>query len=449
MLRKVHPARLLGVFTETFGLGRSAAIAATSVIFVTLVLAIYLFLHSAPPASLTITSGPPGSSFLLNAEKYRALLARSGVNLKVFPSRGSEENLARLSDPKFKVSVGFVQGGVTNLKGDRKLVSLGSIAYEPLMVFYPASASVPYISSLAGKRLAIGEEGSGTRQLALSLLATNAITAKTATLFDWNAEQAVTNLLNGNVDAVFLMSDSVSSQTLRQLLHNPAVKLFDFVYANGYTRRFHYLSRLEIPAGSIDFSKNNPGQDIHLIGPTVELIATADLHPALSDLLLDAAREVHGNASLLQQRGEFPAPLQHDFTISADAIRYYKSGKSFLYRRLPFWLAGLVERVVAVIVPTALVMVPGLKVIPAIFRWRVKLLLFRWYRELLNVERRLTGNITPEQRHELVQRLRHIEATVKRIKVPASFADQFYSLRGHISFVHEKLKEAPPDKAAS
>ena len=443
MLHKAHPNRLVGLFTETFGLGRGAAVAATAVLLLTICSAAYLFFHSAPPSTLTMTSGPEGSIFEVNAQKYAKALARSGVKLKILPSRGSEENLARLSNPRSHVEVGFVQCGVTNALGVKKLVSLGSIAYEPLMIFYSSKLSLPLISDFAGKRLAIGSPGSGSRALALTLLATNGVTLGGATTaLDVGSEEAVQALEAGKVDVVFLMSDSVASATLRKLLHDPAYKLFDFTQADGYTRRFSYLNKLEIPAGSVDFGKNLPAQTIHLIGPTVELIAGADIHPAMSDLLLDAAREIHGNASLLQKRGEFPAPLEHDITISADAIRYYKSGKSFLYRRLPFWMAGLVERVVVMIVPSLLVLIPGLKLIPAVLRLRVKLMLFRWYRELLAVERGLYGDLLPDKRKEMLAKLDFIEAAVKQVKVPATYADQFYGLRANICHVRERYHSA-------
>src|SRR5204863_7383951 len=95
-------------------------------------------------------------------------------------------------------------------------------------------------------------------------------------------------------------------------------------------RRFRYLTRLELPMGALDLGKNSPAQNLHLIAPTVELVARDNLHPAISDLLIEAARQVHGGATLLQRAGEFPAPLEHEFRISDDATRYYKSGKRAL-----------------------------------------------------------------------------------------------------------------------
>jgi len=184
---------------------------------------------------------------------------------------------------------------------------------------------------------------------------------------------------------------------------------------------------------------NIPKQDVHLIGPTVELLARNDLHPALCDLLLEPAREIHGPASLLKRKNEFPAPLEHDYPISAEALRYYKSGKSFLYRVLPFWLASVINRVLLVFLPALVVLIPILRLIPTLLRWRMKLRLYRWYRALLLLDRDLRGDLSADQRKQLLARLDEIERAVNAMKVPASFADQFYGLRGHIDFVRERL----------
>ena len=227
---------------------------------------------------------------------------------------------------------------------------------------------------------------------------------------------------------------------MHELLHTPNIHLFNFTQADGYSRRINYLNKLELPKGSLDFGKDIPAEDIYLIGPTVELIARSSLHPALSDLLLEAAREVHGSPGLFKKRGEFPAPQEHEFRISPDATRYYASGKSFLYRTFPFWIASLIARVLAVVVPVALLLIPALKVAPAIYRWRIESRIHRWYRALLELERdAFKPSVDPKRREELLRHLDHIENTVSKIIVPASFGDLFYGLRGHITFVRERL----------
>jgi len=439
-IRKTRFTRLQAMFQEVFGLGPAAALSTISLISLVTIFAVFWFFHSAPPNTITITSGPKGSIYQRNAEKYAKILARNGVKLKIIPSEGSVDNLKKLTDPKFRVDIGFVQGGVSKGLNIDKLVSLGSISYEPLFVFYRGAVPIDLLSQLIGKRLAIGEVGSGTHTLSLALLAANGIEPGGVTaLVELDSDAAAEALPGGKVDAVFLMGDSVSTERIRMLLRTPGIRLFSFTQAEGYTRRINYLNRLELPKGSIDLGKDIPAHDVYLISPMVELIARPSLHPALSDLLLEAATKVHGRAGILQRRGEFPAPLEHEFRISDDAGRYYKSGKSFLYRILPFWLASLANRILVVFVPMVVLLLPGMRIIPSLYRWRTKSRIYRSYRALLALEQDLMVHYAPEKREELLGRLDDIEKVVNGMKVPAFFAEQFYVLRGHISFVRGRL----------
>lgn len=432
----------LSTFTETFGLTRAAAIGVILFVSAVIMAGVFWFIHSAPPHVLILTSGPPGSSFEKTARNYRDLLSSNGVTVKILTSEGSLENLQRLENPKFRVDVGFVQTGESDGSRGDKLYSLGSIAYQPLLIFYRSPTPANLLSELGGKRLAIGASGSGTRAIALTLLETNGIVPGGATtLLDLEAEDASKALLEGKADAVFLMGDSASSQIMRALLRAPGIRMFDFAQADAYTRRFVYLNKLQIPRGAIDFGGDIPPHDVNLIGPTVELVARSHLHPALCDLLLEAAREVNGKAGLLQRRDEFPAPIKHEFKISPEAERYIKSGKGFLYNSLPFWLASLVNRILVAFLPMVLVLIPGLRFIPVAYKWRTQLRIYRWYRGLLKVERDLVGELSGGKREELRRRLDHVESSVSQMKVPASFAGQFYGLRQHIDFVRDRLKE--------
>ncbi len=427
---------------ETIGLGKTATISALILIALVAVLIVFLFIHSAPPKTIIMTSGDDDSMFYKIADKYSKVLARNGVKLKIIKSEGSLENLERLSNPSYRVDVGFVQAGLVKGQKIDKLVSLGSVAYEPLFVFYRGIKPVELLSQFKGKRLAIGPDGSGTNYLAKALLSMNEIKPGGSTkLLEMDDEEATKDLLNGKVDAVFFMGDSASSQLIRKLLHEQGIKLVNFTQADAYTRRVGYLNKLVLPKGAIDFGENMPDQDVHLIAPSVELIARNDLHPALSDLLLEAAKEIHGRATLFQDRGEFPVPLEHEFRISDDASRYYKSGKSFLYRYFPFWMASLINRILVVFLPIILILIPGLRVIPALYQWGTKMRIYRWYRQLLALEQDMIARMDKNRQKELLARLDQIEQAVDNMKVPTSFADQFYVLRGHVDFVRAKLME--------
>jgi hypothetical protein len=207
-------------------------------------------------------------------------------------------------------------------------------------------------------------------------------------------------------------------------------------------RRVRYLSKLDLPPGSFDLGDNLPPASISMLAPTVELVAHTDLHPALSDLLLSAAREVNGRATLLQAAGEFPSPSHHEFPISDDATRYYKSGKSFAYRFLPFWLASLLDRALAVLVPIIVLLVPGMQVVPSLYGWRINSRIYRRYGELMALERAVLGPLSQEERAALIGRLDEIEKSVISVKMPGAYANQIFVLREHIQFVREHLSKA-------
>src|SRR5262245_14510773 len=438
---KARAKRAVDRLYELFG--RGVVLTVSLVLLAALAIAMVSLgvFDAAAPSTLTIVSGPDGSSFRRVAEQYQKILAKEGVTLKILPSEGSRENLAKLSDPNAKVDVGFVLGGEAGNKPVEKLMSLGSISNQPLMVFYRGEPK-QLLSQFKGLRLDIGAEGSGANHLARTLLASNGIKDGDGTTYvDTASDDTVRALGEGRIDGFFAMSDSTPNTLLRQLLRMPQVHLFSFTQADGYVRRYAYLSKLLLPKGALDFGENIPQEDVVLIGPTVELIARDSLHPALSDVLLGAAREVHGRPGLYRKRGEFPAPLEHEFRVSPDATRYYASGKGFLYRTFPFWVASLIARIIAVLVPVILVLIPAMRIVPALYRWRMTSRIYRWYGALQRLERdALKPDVDAERRHQLVQQLDQIERSVVKLTVPAAFGDVLYGLRGHIASVRESLK---------
>jgi TRAP transporter TAXI family solute receptor len=453
-LPKVHvapPAPMVSTLSETFGFSKTVATAIAMFIIALCVLAVVWFVRSAPPRTLTISGGPAGSKYQQYAESYRDILATHGVTLQILPSKGSQQNLHRLQSSQWGVDIGFVQGGIADGKTLSGLVSLGSITYQPLMIFYRSPTPINRLSELMGKRIAVGALGSGTHVLALAILRANGITGDTATLLDVEADAAAAGLLNGKLDAIFLMGDSASIHTLQTLLHSPDVQLYSFTQADAYVRRreFTYLNKMVLPEGALDLGKDLPAHDVVLVGPTVELVARKDLNPAISDLLIGVAQEVHQPATIFQKQGEFPAPLEHtlkiddhdELQVGADAVRYYKSGQSFTYKYLDFRLASIINRIAVAFLPLVLVLVPAIRFFPNAYKLRIRLRFYHFYRRLIRIEREAFGELTGEQRQDLLHRLDELEEAVYKLKVPASLADQFYALRGYIMFVRGRLNK--------
>lgn len=435
--------RPLGLRTimELFDIGPGVAITAIGTAIALLSCAIVYFIHSAPPTTVVISSGPEGSIFQRNANKYAKALERSGVKVKVLTSKGSLENLERLADPKSHVDIGMAQSGLP-FNGADKLLSLASISNQPLLLFYRGK-ELNLVSQLNGKKIAIGAVGSGVRNFALAVLGQNGIKEgqSNTTLLDFDAEQAAKEINAGTIDAAFIMSESASSEILKALMRSKDVHLFNFKQANAYSRKIEHLNILSLPEGAIDLGQNIPPHDVTLLGPMVELVTTKNLHPGFADLILEAAVEVHGRPGIFQHRGDFPKAVEHLIPLSEDSKRYFTSGKTFLYRLLPFWLASLIGRITVVFLPMLVIFIPALRSIPALFRLNVQLKIRRRYRELLALEQELLEETDPEKRNQLRLEFDRIEESVNKMKIRAAFADQVYGLRGHIDYVRRLVAE--------
>lgn len=434
LANKLHPFGLRTVM-ELFDVGPGVAVGVLLTAFAILLTSVVYFFHSAPSTTITISTGPEGSVFQGYAQKYAQILESNGVKLNIVTSNGSFENLHRLKDPSSQVDVGIVQAGISTQNNDQ-LISLGSITYQPILIFY-SGKPIELLSELAGKKIAIGPKGSGTRKFAIALLGANGIDEKkpgSTTLLEWEGKEAGDALMNHQIDAAFIMSEDAPAEILHNLIRSDEFHLYNFKQAGAYSRKIDYLNVLDLPEGAVDLGKDIPPHDVTLLGPMVELVAKKDLHPALSDLLLEAASQVHSKPGIFQKRGEFPTPIEHNIHLSEDASRFYKSGKSFWYRFLPFWLASLMSRIVVVFIPTLFILVPAVRSVPAFFRWRTQIKLRRRYRELLTLEQAFMES-DPAHHEKLREEFDRIEEVVNKMKVRAAFADQFYGLRGHIDYV--------------
>ena len=428
----------LDTLMEYFDLGPTVALTILLVTGTILLTGIAFFITSAPPTEITITSGPEGSVFHGVAVKYAKELEKEGIKVKVLESHGSLDNLKRISDPKNKVDLALVQSGSEDEKSLlENLVSLGGISYQPLFLFYRGT-KIDRITELKDKKIAIGAEGSGGRKLALKLLKLNGIN-EGPNLVTVDGKEVSQALIDKKLDAAFLMGEDASLDVLRNLLNSEDIHLMSFKNAAAYVRKIDVLHSLTLPEGVLNFEKNIPSSNVTLLAPMVELVGTEELHPALSDLILGAAMDIHGSAGIFKKRAEFPMAMENKIKLSDDAARFYKSGKGFLYRYLPFWLASLMNRILVVFVPMLIVLIPAVRSIPAIFRWMGHLRIRRRYRALLRLESKFMYEKDTEKLKDLYAQFETIEKEVQQMRVKAVFAHQFYMLRSHMDYVRKLM----------
>lgn len=400
------------------------------------------FIQPAPPKSLVISTGGEGGAYQRYGAVYKDVLARYNVELIERPSAGSTENLARLRDPEQQVDVAFIQGGTARVQEDDALLSLGSLYHEPLWIFYREGLGTPSrIADLKGLRVAIGSEGSGTRYLAQELLFINQIDARNTRLLAQGGLGLAQALANKRIDAAFVVGPTQSA-AIWTLLHTPGVKLMNLVHAEAYTRQFPHLGKLVLPRGAVDMAVDLPPTDVELLAPMATLVVREDTHPALIDLLMQAMSEAHGGTGIFQRAGEFPrasVTTGADFPLSPEAQRYYKSGKPWLQRFLPFWAATLVDRMVVLLIPLFAVLIPVMKIAPGLYNWRIKSRIYKRYGELKFIEAELEADPAKLSRDAWLKRVDTIEQDVNHLPMPLAFSDMIYTLRSHIGLVREAI----------
>jgi TRAP transporter TAXI family solute receptor len=395
----------------------------------------------APPRTLVMTTGAPGDAYDRYAERYREILARSGIELRLMPSAGAVENLSRLADDTANVSAGFVQDGTVARERSAKLATLGTVAYEPLWFFYRGEHPGRKLEGLHGKRIGIGPEGSGTRALALQVLALNGIARDIAQLLPLTAKQSAEQLLAGQIEAAVIVAPW-DSPAVHALMASPQVEVVTFPRADAFVALYPFLSKLIVPQGVADLAQNRPPADVTVLAPKTSLVIRNDLHPALQYLLLDAAVQVHGGPGFWQKAGQFPAAEAVDLPLSEAAQQYYKSGRPFLQRYLPFWLAVTAQQLLVLMIPVIGVLYPLLRFVPTLYGWSMRRRVFALYGELKQLEREIDARGKDENRDDLHLRLARLEQRAYEMRVPVAFAHLLYSLRLHMTLVKGKLNTA-------
>jgi len=394
---------------------------------------IALFWKPAPPKVVVMSTGPVDGAYHAFGLQYQQILGRAGIRLVLRPSSGAVENLERLRRRQENVTIALVQGGISRGDEGGTIESLGGMFYEPVWVFLRAGAGITGLPGVSGKRIAAGAPGSGTRVLADSLFAASMFTdGPPPTLVDAGGLAAARALLAGEVDAAMFVS-APDAPAVQQLLRAPGITLFSFRRAEAFTRHFPYFTRIELPEGAVDLGRVLPPVDTTLVASTASLVVASDIHPVIVDLMLDAARQVHGRGSLVARPGQFPSAAAPEYPLSADAERFYKSGPSGLTRYLPFWAVVWIQRLLFLGLPILAVGIPLLRFMPALYSWSIRRRIYRWYGELAFIERAAaTGQ---GDRRLQQQRLDQIDGRVRAMRVPPAFASEAYTLKMHVQMV--------------
>lgn len=394
-----------------------------------------------PPRSIQLATGLPTGLYQQFGERLQKELTEEGISLRLRTTGGTSDNLALLNDPHSGVDFAMVQGGVADLSKHPKLVSIAGVFYEPVWVWY-REASFPnesgrlgLLSQLKGKRVSIGNEGSGTLSLASQLLEASGLSMNDIRTEKLKPLEALEKFKKGELDAIFLVS-AAEAPLLKSFYETPGIRLMSFEQAEAYVHLFPFLSKVMVPRGMVSIAYDLPRQDIQVLAATATLVGKEGISPALVTLLLGDTYDILKSYAYLQKPGEFPSGTGLDFPLHVDAEIYLKDGPSLLHRHLPFWTAVWIGRFAKIVIPLLVIFIPLFTYIPAAKNLLLRLKLSRVYEELKLIEKNAAN---PDLKEKNFKELEDIERRVGNIKVSMLDAKELYDLKGHVGEVRGRL----------
>jgi TRAP transporter TAXI family solute receptor len=396
------------------------------------------FMEPAPPHKIVMTAGAKGGAYEAFAAQYAKALKKEGFEVEVVPSKGSVENFERLHEKDSVFDVAFIQSGIGDAKEAPELRTLASLYYEPIWVFY-RGRPVDKLAQLEGKKVAINVPGSGVYKVATDLLAESGLDRKNTQYRELNNQEAFDGLKKGTVDAAFFIAGP-EAPIIQKLLKSD-LKLMSFSQAPATLKKFPSLSIVTFPRGAISLAQDLPPHDITMLSATAMLVAKDTLHPAIMQLLLNKAHDIHSPPGFFWDADTFPNQKVADFPVPDEAKRYLKDNKSFLQRYMPFWLANFIERMLVIVVPMVAMLVPVAQIMPGVYQFILKADLVRWYGEIKMLEDEIWHVKTPsaEQIASWYREIEEISAKVHELNLPQAHVAEVYRLKQSITVVRERI----------
>ncbi len=400
------------------------------------------FTKPAPPNTVVIATGSHTGVYYAVATKYANYFAQNGINLVVRETGGTAENYKLITAPGGDVDIAIVQGGASPPAADRPHIqAVAGIYYEPVMVFTRGDGRPTQLSQLAGKKIAIGADGSGVRIMASLLLDEAGVKdAEAGTGFvGIGGDKAADALTSGDVDAAFYVI-SPDAPVVTRLLGTPGVHLMSFDHAHAYGRLHPFLSATTLYQGVVDIKRNLPDADTQLVAAPATLVIRDSTHPAVIELLVRAAEEFNSGTTLLSDAGTFPSADRSELPINKDAKYFLKNPPSILRRTLPFWMASIVDRLIILVVPLLVVVIPLIRMMPPLMKWRTTSKLLRRYKRVRQIEEQLTPDASATEIEAGRDELLAMEKSLGTLKIPVSFIEELYNLRMHVGHARSRLE---------
>ena len=386
-----------------------------SLLAVCAVVALAVYIEPFPPKTVYLATGQEGSSYVGIAEKISVFFKKQGIDLVLVPTKGLGDGLRDLNDDASPVNASFFTAGAASGQDYPNLVSLGSIQYSPIWIFYRGAeikTNDPF-EYFSTKKIAIGPPDNITNKLFKELYFLNEKTNPTkGNFYELPFKESANQLLNGTLDAVFIV-DNLKSETVQKILADKDIKIMNFPLADAYLKKLPYLHKLTIPKGSIDLERVYPDNDITILASTTNLLIEKKTHPAIQWAYLLAAKEISSNTdSFFSKAGFFPRRLDYQIPLSPIAKRFYDQGVPSLFNYLPLWMASLLENIWAYLLAFVTLIYPAYKLISSIRLFPAEQLMNKMFINLRELDEEILKATSKEDLYKILAALDQYESEI-------------------------------------
>ncbi len=407
------------------------------------IMALINYTRPLPPREVSMAVGQAGSAHMMIANYYAQFFADRGVELKIVRTDGTGQNLMAIAEHP-DIKAGLVVGGAIKKGQYPQLMSLGSIEYEPLWLFYRGAVydQDDVFQHFSTQRIAIGTGGTATQRILREILELRGIPIETQSNFlVWPHQQAANALINGEIDAMALV-DGFESPTIQRLLNTPDIHLYSFKLAPAYIKKIPYLDSVVVPRGSLNVAEVRPPEDVRMVASSLTVVVDKDLHPALQLLFLMAADQFGDSRTQFFARpDEFPSYKDQSLPLSPIAKTYFDEGPPKALRFAPFWMASFVDRMWLLLVGLLAVGYPLYRLLPNYRHMQSRVELAGNYEELRNIERSARAARTVRDIDIALTALRQLEQDMDNIAVPEENMREYYGYWTAINHVLRLINE--------
>jgi TRAP transporter TAXI family solute receptor len=255
---------------------------------------------AATAAELGLITGSENGAYYQFGVDLKRLVKPAGIELTVYPSKGSIDNLSALHS-RPGVQMAIVQSDVLDfIAGAETSPLLTSIA-KRLRVIFPlyneevhiiARNGIGELEQLAGRRVAVGPTGSGTYVTARWLF--KLADVRPSELVPIDAAQALTRLKAGELDAMVYVAAAPLKLLRNELTEADGVRLIPVTHKSV----LESYDAVELPANTY------PWQPTPVATVAVKaLLVTVDSEERVCDTISRFAQQVAGGLEGLTKRG--------------------------------------------------------------------------------------------------------------------------------------------------